>query len=54
MTTINHLFDELPPDRRRQLTDIAVEVSLPRATRLFEEGRMGGPLLDHPQWTGGA
>ncbi|GAA2606681.1 cyclic nucleotide-binding domain-containing protein [Streptomyces tubercidicus] len=39
MTTINNLFDELPPDRRRQLTDIAVEVSLPRATRLFEEGR---------------
>ncbi|MGW3013125.1 cyclic nucleotide-binding domain-containing protein [Streptomyces sp. NPDC001219] len=39
MATITNLFDELPPDRRRRLTEIAVEVSLPRATRLFEEGR---------------
>ncbi|WP_330318757.1 cyclic nucleotide-binding domain-containing protein [Streptomyces platensis] len=36
---IENMLGELPPDRRRQLTDIAVEVSLPRATRLFEEGR---------------
>ncbi|MGW2024755.1 cyclic nucleotide-binding domain-containing protein [Streptomyces decoyicus] len=39
MATIRHLFHEMPPDRRRQLTDLAVEVSMPRATRLFEEGR---------------
>ncbi|GAA2326219.1 cyclic nucleotide-binding domain-containing protein [Streptomyces caniferus] len=38
MATSRHLFHAMPPDRRRRLTDIAVEVSLPRATRLFEEG----------------
>lgn len=39
MTMIENMLDDVPPDRRRQLTDLAVEVSLPRATRLFEEGR---------------
>ncbi|MEU6331029.1 cyclic nucleotide-binding domain-containing protein [Streptomyces sp. NPDC047049] len=39
MASSRDLFHGMPPDRRRRLTDIAVEVSLPRATRLFEEGR---------------
>ncbi|WP_411122851.1 cyclic nucleotide-binding domain-containing protein [Streptomyces sp. x-19] len=39
MPTVKHLFDAMPPDRRRRLTELAHEVSLPRATRLFEEGR---------------
>ncbi|MGP8303794.1 cyclic nucleotide-binding domain-containing protein [Streptomyces inhibens] len=39
MTTTRSLFDAMPEDRRRRLTDIAQEVSLPRATRVFEEGR---------------
>ncbi|MFI0785762.1 cyclic nucleotide-binding domain-containing protein [Streptomyces lydicus] len=39
MATARDLFEAVPPDRRRQLTDLAREVSLPRATRLFEEGR---------------
>ncbi|MER6050207.1 cyclic nucleotide-binding domain-containing protein [Streptomyces sp. BHT-5-2] len=39
MPKVQHLFDAMPPDRRRRLTEIAHEVSLPRATRVFEEGR---------------
>ncbi|MFE2157968.1 cyclic nucleotide-binding domain-containing protein [Streptomyces lydicus] len=39
MATARNLFEAVPPDRRQQLTDLAREVSLPRATRLFEEGR---------------
>lgn len=39
MTKAKDLFDAMPPDRRRRLTETAHEVSLPRATRLFEEGR---------------
>ncbi|MGG2464719.1 cyclic nucleotide-binding domain-containing protein [Streptomyces sp. RGM 3693] len=39
MTKAKHLFDAMPPDRRRRLTEVAHEVALPRATRLFEEGR---------------
>ncbi|MGX1761169.1 cyclic nucleotide-binding domain-containing protein [Streptomyces lydicus] len=39
MASSRDLFHGMPPDRRRRLTDIAVEVSLPRTTRLFEEGR---------------
>ncbi|MFF8896711.1 cyclic nucleotide-binding domain-containing protein [Streptomyces lydicus] len=39
MATARNLFEAVPPDRRHQLTDLAREVSLPRATRLFEEGR---------------
>ncbi|KUL38715.1 hypothetical protein ADL22_17520 [Streptomyces sp. NRRL F-4489] len=39
MATVTHLLDALPPDRRRRLTEQAREVTLPRATRLFEEGR---------------
>ncbi|GLW14947.1 hypothetical protein Stsp01_16900 [Streptomyces sp. NBRC 13847] len=39
MTTAKDLFDAMPPDRRRRLRDLARPVSLPRATRLFEEGR---------------
>ncbi|WP_328389473.1 cyclic nucleotide-binding domain-containing protein [Streptomyces sp. NBC_00400] len=39
MASSRDLFHGMPPDRRRRLTDIAVEVSLPRASRLFEEGR---------------
>ncbi|MEU7635118.1 MULTISPECIES: cyclic nucleotide-binding domain-containing protein [unclassified Streptomyces] len=39
MTKAKHLFDAMPPDRRRRLAELAHEVSLPRATRLFEEGR---------------
>ncbi|MFG2288439.1 cyclic nucleotide-binding domain-containing protein [Streptomyces sp. NPDC048595] len=38
MATARSLFEALPPDRRRRLTDVAREVSLPRATRVFEEG----------------
>ncbi|MFF4602881.1 cyclic nucleotide-binding domain-containing protein [Streptomyces sp. NPDC001339] len=33
------LFDAMPPDRSRRLHEIAHTVSLPRATRVFEEGR---------------
>ncbi|KIZ16260.1 cyclic nucleotide-binding domain-containing protein [Streptomyces natalensis] len=39
MARAKDLFDAMPPDRRRKLTDVAREVSLPRETRLFEEGR---------------
>ncbi|MEV7377560.1 cyclic nucleotide-binding domain-containing protein [Streptomyces lydicus] len=39
MATARDLFEAVPPDRRQQLTDLAREVSLPRATRLFDEGR---------------
>ncbi|MFI7093666.1 cyclic nucleotide-binding domain-containing protein [Streptomyces lydicus] len=39
MATARNLFEAVPPDRRQQLTELAREVSLPRATRLFEEGR---------------
>ncbi|MCK7625113.1 cyclic nucleotide-binding domain-containing protein [Streptomyces sp. RS10V-4] len=39
MATVKHLFDALPPDRRRRLAELAREVTLPRATRVFEEGR---------------
>ncbi|MFJ9413468.1 cyclic nucleotide-binding domain-containing protein [Streptomyces sp. NPDC101227] len=39
MATARDLFDAMPADQRRRLTEIAREVSLPRATRLFEEGR---------------
>ncbi|UKY48420.1 cyclic nucleotide-binding domain-containing protein [Streptomyces inhibens] len=39
MATTRNLFDAMPEDRRRRLTEIAHEVSLPRATRVFEEGR---------------
>ncbi|MFG2831452.1 cyclic nucleotide-binding domain-containing protein [Streptomyces sp. NPDC048434] len=39
MANSRNLFHAMPPDRRRRLSDIAVEVSMPRATRLFEEGR---------------
>ncbi|QHC22526.1 cyclic nucleotide-binding domain-containing protein [Streptomyces sp. GS7] len=39
MPTVKHLFDAMPPDRRRRLTETAQEVSFPRATRVFEEGR---------------
>ncbi|MEU5208490.1 cyclic nucleotide-binding domain-containing protein [Streptomyces sp. NPDC020742] len=38
MAQARDLFEAMPPDRRRRLTDLAQEVSLPRATRLFEEG----------------
>ncbi|MEU9113747.1 cyclic nucleotide-binding domain-containing protein [Streptomyces sp. NPDC048483] len=39
MAPAKDLFEAMPPDRRRHLTDISHEVSLPRATRLFEEGQ---------------
>ncbi|MFI9048562.1 cyclic nucleotide-binding domain-containing protein [Streptomyces sp. NPDC053427] len=39
MATARDLFGAMPPDRRHRLTEIAHDVSLPRATRLFEEGR---------------
>ncbi|MEK2473937.1 MULTISPECIES: cyclic nucleotide-binding domain-containing protein [Streptomyces] len=39
MPQVAHLFDAMPADRRRRLTELGHEVSLPRATRLFEEGR---------------
>ncbi|MFD8546533.1 Crp/Fnr family transcriptional regulator [Streptomyces sp. NPDC059649] len=39
MATARSLFDAMPPEQRRLLTELAREVTLPRATRLFEEGR---------------
>ncbi|MEU9122636.1 cyclic nucleotide-binding domain-containing protein [Streptomyces sp. NPDC048506] len=39
MVTAKDLFEAMPPDRRRRLEEIAQEVSLPRTTRLFEEGQ---------------
>ncbi|MFB7631468.1 cyclic nucleotide-binding domain-containing protein [Streptomyces sp. NPDC056149] len=39
MPKVKHLFDAMPPDRRRRLTELARLVSLPRGTRVFEEGR---------------
>ncbi|MEW1655132.1 MULTISPECIES: cyclic nucleotide-binding domain-containing protein [unclassified Streptomyces] len=38
MPTVQHLFDAMPADRRHMLSEIAREVSLPRGTRVFEEG----------------
>ncbi|WP_030411082.1 cyclic nucleotide-binding domain-containing protein [Streptomyces sp. NRRL S-1448] len=39
MATARNLFDAMPPEQRRMLTELAREVTLPRATRIFEEGR---------------
>lgn len=46
MATVRSLFEALPPDRRRRLTDIAREVSLPRATRLLDLYGPQGSGLD--------